>query len=329
MQRETDLTPDAFDHAAKAALRDAPLPAPPAWMDAQITAVAHDQARVAASKNADQKVRGVRAPWLKFALPTLAVATLLVAIWLPQTEVNQEGITLPDAARVAAPTPPPAPAPAAAPQPAASEQAATVAPSAATGSAAAAPTSKPTPKLAQPSTAKPATPKPTAAAREAVPAAAAKEQPSPQRAEVARDAIQLATGRPAPPPAAPAPAATVFTEEKAVQDQAQTGTERTADAKAAPSVLAAASQTGRAQASVMSASPSDQTTQAPQLRASTAMNRARPVPVAPGTQAELESIRVLLREGKRDEATKRLLALKEREPQLEIPVDLRDLFPRP
>ncbi|MFM2399175.1 MAG: hypothetical protein RL341_1332 [Pseudomonadota bacterium] len=300
MRRKTDLTPDPFDAATKAALRDAPLPAPPTWLDAQITAAAHDQAKVSAGQQAQRKGRGLRAPWLKFALPTLAVATLLVSIWLPQTEVNQEGITLPESARVAVPAPPPVPAPAPAPGPAPSRAA------------------------------KPAAPKPPVA-REVAPSAAAKERPPLRRAQEASDAVQFSAAAPAP---APAPATTVFAEEKAVQEQARRATdataERTADVKTAPPVLAAgAPQTERARGSVMTAAPSEQAAPAPQLRTSAAMNRTGAAQVTPSTQGELESIRVLIREGKRDEATKRLLALKEREPQLEIPVDLRELIPRP
>jgi resuscitation-promoting factor RpfA len=298
------ITPaaDAFDHAAKQALREAPLPAPPAWLDEQLTAAARAQAQAYAQARPAPPRRWWEQPWLKVALPTVALATLLVTVWLPHTEVTPEHVVLPQAARNEnVPSPAPAPAPASAPAPAAAPETSTVA---AAPQAPVAVTQERA-KLGTRST-PPSTPR---AAPQPLPNPPAPPESAPALEQARAEAMTAPA--PAAPPVVPAPApadAQVAAPAAGAAPASRPLLARTRETTASPAV---------SYAGVLSATQDTK-------------SRARAVnPPNAAQLAELQTIRSLLQEGKRQEAAEKLNALRVRFPDIEIPEDLRLLLPKP
>lgn len=328
---------DAFDRAARQSLRGSPLPAPPAWLDAQIQSAAHAQAQRYAAESKPRTTAWWQAPWLKVALPTVAVATLLLAVWLPQTQVTEQAVFLPDAARVeqAAPS---------AAAPAANDQAALPTPNVnaaqdLAGGATAAATRPPPEPIATP--AEPAKPLikaapalDTKAEAKTVKPPLPKQQAEPERQRnptqaaaptVASTPAPASASVPAPttpPPAAPAMAsATSSLPPQTDSAREMNSAPAVAADRAAPSPAGnrpLMARTGEARSAAA----------APAMGYSSAARASAQSPAAL-PHHEFETIRQMLREGKRDDAAKRLNTLLERQPGLEVPEDLRPLLIKP
>jgi hypothetical protein len=315
------LPQDAFDRAVRRSLRESPLPAPPDWLDAQIQSAARDQAqKIYTAAPKPRASTWWQAPWLKVALPPIAVATLLIAVWLPQTQVTEHAVYLPEAARMerAAPT---------AAAPVLADQTAT--PTSNTGAQqesgqasegmAAAPAPLPVPAPASPPTAKPL-PK-AAPAQETK--AVKPEQPERPRQAAPLAAPPAPTSRSAPAVESAAPQAAGARENASERVEATDLATPTPSGNKQLMTRAGEARTEAAAPSVVYSSTSRAAADARmQARAGT------PVP-APAQHSELEAIRQLLRDGKREDAVKRLNALLERVPGLEVPEDLRPLLTKP
>jgi hypothetical protein len=322
MTRSLNPAPeDAFDRAAKKALRDAPLPAAPDWLDAQITAAARTQAGIYTAQAKPRAQPWWQAPWLRVALPALAVTSVLIAVWLPQTQVTPSAIHLPAGVQLNEPARPASPAEPAAqlatPPAAAAEQKRDVAPLAPT------PPPAPAAKAAQaPRSNATQTPKSSPTPRPASPPAS-----------VERESAAASTSELAGAAAASVPAVTAST--SAANAAAPSRDESAAPAQAEPAAPAntpgskfmarthsAQTESARATASIHADVTRARGAQAP-------ADQATPAEVQSAQAKELEAIRALLREGQRDAAAKRLATLIERTPAFQIPEDLRFLLAKP
>jgi hypothetical protein len=314
MTRSLNPAPaDAFDRAAKQTLRDAPLPSAPDWLDAQITAAARTQAGIYAAQTKPRAQSWWQAPWLKVALPALAVTSVLIAVWLPQTQVTPSAIQLPEGVQLNEPVRPANPAEPAAqpaiPPAAVTEQKRDAAPSAPT------PPPAPAAKAAQ-------TPK---------------DSPVPRRASpptsVERQSAAASASAPAGAAAASAPALTAST--SAANAAAPSRNESAAPAPAEPAAPANApgskfmtrTQSAHTESARAAAPMNADVTRARDAQASS--DQATPAEIQSAQAKELEAIRALLREGQRDAAAKRLVTLVERTPAFQVPEDLRFLLAKP
>jgi resuscitation-promoting factor RpfA len=282
--------PTAFEQAAKSALQDIEPSTPPAWMDANIQAAAQAQARLYAQQAAAPVTRRWwQTAWLKAALPVAVVATLVTVIWLPHTELTPQGMALPPQAAIKPQTEP-------------SQAEATVA--------------APSPAASPPAVIAEAIPSSAAAAP--IPTRAARKPAAPASQEHTRALAQAPTVAAAAPtpPAAPAMQEVPATVTSIAHDQVASTDTTASPMPTASATLFAQTKNNAANNAAFSRMGSANTAAAKSEAATAPADRFAPV-------------RQLLRNGQHDAAIQRLKQMLKREPELDIPMDLRPLLQTP